>query len=157
MAKKNQGSKELQGWVKNNVEVSGAYHFHLGTADITPDAFIKISPLDPYTRGMIPEFINRGFLIYTEDVNNEPPIQEVAQDNKFTRIVTLRDGSKMTKPYADADYFVNMPTDKISAELHEIDDLSIVKMYKEKAEQLLKPKRIVDEFDMRIREINDKR
>jgi hypothetical protein len=157
MAKKEQEKKEMQGWVKNNIEKTGAYHFFLGNADITPDAFIRVPDLDPWTRGLLPDFINRGYLIYSENEGSEDTSTSVVEENKFSRVVTLRDGSKMAQPYKEADSFINMTIDNISRELHDIDDLEIVTMYKERAVQLLKPDRVVNEFEMRIREIKDKR
>lgn len=142
----------MDGWVTNNIEKTKAYNLHVGNKVFTPDNYIKISSLDEYTVEEVKKALKRNDLINIDKIPKI--IKPVSRDrSNLSRIVYLPNGSVVLEPYKVPDIFVSQGWFEIAQQVYEIDNITILEQYKERAEALLKPKKVVDIIDARIRDL----
>lgn len=147
-------AKKLEGWITNNFEKTQSYNLWVGNTKFTPDNYIKFSSLDKMTKNAVLEELENGILLHLKELPGNEILEEKPKYNtKYSKIVHLPNGSVVSEPYLNPDMFVNQTWKEIAKGCAEINDIDILEGYKERALSLLKPQRIIDIIDSRIKEL----
>lgn len=152
----NKNTKKKQGWVINNYEKHGVWNLYVADRNYTPNNYIKYSSLNKKELKAVEEAIERGSLLYIEELPNTDKGVDtsVNKESKRTRIKHLDNGSVVSEPYKDPDAFVNQTWKEVATQVQEIDDIDILHLYKERAEALMKSKKAITAIDNRIAEVS---